>query len=347
MDGLITEPKQKMRRGMSALANRMASVRHRLSYIPEAVALISFVLLFIFFSLAAPNFLTPFSIGNILTFGSITGIVTVGVAMLMISGEFDLSVGSNFALASYVLALSLIAGIPVVIAILLAILSSTLLGVLNGLIVTRTKIPSFIATLGTLLAYRGIVRAIGKGSFATYKGDPIPLFKYLNGDFTLLNNWFQVQAFRTSLVWFILVAVIFSFILMRTRYGNWVFAAGGAADAASAQGVNVTYVKIMNFALTGFLVCIASVLQFAHRLSVDPLRGDGMELIVVASSVIGGTRLAGGFGTIIGAVLGAFLLQMLDQGLVLMRIPIQVFQASVGLIIIISVISNTYLSRSS
>jgi simple sugar transport system permease protein len=155
-----------------------------------------------------------------------------------------------------------------------------------------------------------------------------------------------VQAFRTSLVGFILLAVLFNFILMRTRYGNWVFAAGGAPEAARAQGVNVNFVKIFNFALAGFLVSIASILQFAHRLSVDPLRGDGMELIVVAASVIGGTRLTGGYGTIAGAVLGTFLLQMLDQGLVLMRIPIQVFQASVGLIIIISVISNTYLGKS-
>ncbi len=331
---------------MSTLSHRIATVRYRLSYFPEAVALISFTLLFAFFSINAPNFLTPLSIGNILTFGSITGIVTIGVAMLMVSGEFDLSVGSNFALASYVVALSLIAGISVWIAIPLAMLSSTLLGVLNGLIVTRTKIPSFIATLGTMLAYRGIVRAIGKGDFATYTGEAIPLFKVLNGDFTMLNNIFGVQAFRTSLVWFLLCAVIFSFILMRTRYGNWVFAAGGAPDAARAQGVNVNFVKVFNFALTGFLVSIASILQFTHRLSVDPLRGDGMELIVVAASVIGGTRLTGGYGTIFGAVLGTFLLQMLDQGLVLMRIPIQVFQASVGLIIIISVISNTYLAKS-
>ena len=331
---------------MSTLSHRLAAIRYRLSYFPEAVALISFVLLFIFFVVNAQHFLTPLSIGNILTFGSITGIVTIGVAMLMISGEFDLSVGSNFALASYVVALSLIAGLSIWVAIPLAILSSTLLGMLNGLIVTRTKIPSFIATLGTLLAYRGIVRAIGKGDFATYNGEAIPLFKYLNGDFTLLNNWFGVQAFRTSLIWFILFAVLFNFILMRTRYGNWVFAAGGAPEAARAQGVNVNFVKIFNFALTGFLVSIASILQFAHRLSVDPLRGDGMELIVVAASVIGGTRLTGGYGTIAGAILGTFLLQMLDQGLVLMRIPIQVFQASVGLIIIISVISNTYLGKS-
>jgi simple sugar transport system permease protein len=329
------------------ILNKVAVARHRLSYIPEAVVLISFLLLFLFFSFAAPHFLSALSIGNILTFGSITGIIVIGVGMLMISGEFDLSVGSNFALASYVLALSINAGIPVVIAILMAVITSTLLGFLNGLIVTRTNIPSFIATLGTMLAYRGIVRAVGGGSFASYKGADIPIFKILNGDFTLLNNLFHVQAFRTSMIWFILLAIIFIVILMRTRFGNWVFAVGGLPGAALAQGVKVNYVKVMCFTITGLLVAIASILQFSYRLSVDPLRGDGMEMIAVAASAIGGIRLTGGFGTILGAVAGAFLLQMLDQGLVLMGIPIQVFQACVGLIIIISVISNTYLGKSS
>jgi simple sugar transport system permease protein len=332
---------------MGVLADRVAVARHRLSYIPEAVVLISFLLLFLFFSFFAPHFLSALAIGNILTFGSITGIIVIGVGMLMIAGEFDLSVGSNFALASYVLALSLNAGMPVVWAVLLAILISSLLGTLNGVIVTKTNIPSFIATLGTMLAYRGIVRAIGKGSFASYKGPEIPLFNILNGDFTLLNNWFHVQAFRTNMIWFILLVIIFIIILMRTRFGNWVFAVGGLPAAALAQGVKVNYVKIMCFTLTGFLVSLASIIQFSYRLSVDPLRGDGIEMIAVAASAIGGIRLTGGFGTIMGAVLGAFLLQMLDQGLVLMGIPIQVFQACIGLIIIISVISNTYLGKGS
>ncbi len=332
---------------MSVLSDRIAVARHRLSYIPEAVVLISFILLFLFFSIFAPHFLTALSIGNILTFGSITAVIVIGVGMLMVSGEFDLSVGSNFALASYVLALSLNGGMPVILAVLLAITVSTLLGTLNGIIVTKTNIPSFIATLGTMLAYRGIVRAIGKGSFASYRGPEIPLFNIFNGDFTLLNNIFHVQAFRMSMIWFVLLVIIFVFILMRTRFGNWVFAVGGLSAAARAQGVNVNFVKIMCFTLTGFLVALASILQFSYRLSVDPLRGDGIEMIAVAASAIGGIRLTGGFGTILGAVMGAFLLQMLDQGLVLMGIPIQVFQACVGLIIIISVISNTYLGKSS
>jgi simple sugar transport system permease protein len=331
---------------MSLLVKSLPAIRHRLSYFPEAVAVISFVALFIFFTIGAPHFLTALSFGNILTFGAITGVVTIGVALLMISGEFDLSVGSNFAVASYVLALSLIAGWSVWVGILLAILTSTFLGFLNGVIVTKARIPSFIATLGTLLAYRGIVRAIGHGNFATYKGPEIPIFQVLNGDFVFLDKLFGVDnSFRTSLLWFILIAIIFTLILMRTKYGNWVFAAGGGPEAANAQGVNVTRVKILNFTLVGFLVAIASIMQFSYRLSVDPLRGDGMELIVVAASVIGGVRMTGGYGTIIGAIVGTLLLQMLDQGLVLMHIPIEIFQASAGLIIIISVIVNTLISK--
>jgi simple sugar transport system permease protein len=331
---------------MSLLARSLPAIRHRLSYFPEAVAVISFVLLFIFFTIGAPHFLTALSFGNILTFGSITGVVTVGVAMLMIAGEFDLSVGSNFAVASYVLALSLIAGWPVWIGILLAILVSTGLGLLNGLIVTKARIPSFIATLGTLLAFRGIVRAIGQGNFATYKGPTIPVFQIFNGDFVFMDKLFGTQdSFRTSLLWFILIAIIFTFILMRTKFGNWIFAAGGGPEAAGAQGVNVIRVKIICFTLVGFLVAIASIMQFSYRLSVDPLRGDGMELIVVAASVIGGVRMTGGYGTIFGAIVGTLLLQMLDQGLVLMHIPIEIFQATAGLIIIISVITNTLISR--
>jgi simple sugar transport system permease protein len=331
---------------MGLLAEKFTAVRHRLSYIPEAVVLISFLLLFIFFSFSAPHFLTPLAIGNILTFGSINGIVAIGVGMLMIAGEFDLSVGSNFALAGYVTALSLNAGIPVGWAILMAILASTFLGFVNGVIVTRTNIPSFIATLGTMLAYRGIVRAVGGGNFASYKGPDIPIFKMINGDFTLLNNWLQVDAFRTDVIWFVLLAVLFIILLMRTPFGNWVYAVGGLPGAAQAQGVNVVFVKRMAFTLTGLLVGIAGVTQFAYRLSVDPLRGDGMEMITMAACAIGGIKLTGGSGTLLGAIFGALLLQMLDQGLVLMSIPIQVFQASIGLIIILSVISNTYLGKS-
>lgn len=332
--------------GRRTVSNPWLRVRQRLAQYPEAVASISFILIFLFFSVANENFLTPISISNILTFGSITGIVVVGVAMLMISGEFDLSVGSTFAVASYVFALTLNAGITPIVAMLLALLVSLLLGLFNGIIVVYTRIPSFIATLGTMLAYRGIARAIGHGKFATYKGEPITLFRVLNGPLDRFNHLFTPPAiFRMSIIWFAIIALLMTYVLLRTRYGNWVYATGGNRLGAYAQGVPVRFVLLMNFVLTGFLAGLASVIQFAHRTSVDPLRGAGMELIAVAAAVIGGVKLTGGYGTILGATVGILLIQMLDQGLVLMQVPIQVFQAFVGLLIIIAVVSNKYLGE--
>lgn len=324
----------------------LTRARFRLAEFHQAVALVSFLAVFLFFSLAADNFLTSVAISNILSFTSILGIIVVGVAMLMIAGEFDLSVGSNFAVASFVFASTMNAGLPPLPAMVIAVLVSALLGAVNGLVVIRTGIPSFITTLGTMLAYRGIARAIGGGDFAKYTKTRPLLFSILNGPLDPLNRLFQpVANFRVSILWFILIAGIMSYVLMQTRFGNWVFATGGNPGAALAQGVPVKRVKMMAFTLTGLLTGIASVMQFAHRTSVDPLRGEGWELIAVTASVIGGVQLTGGVGTIFGACVGILLLQMLEQGLVLMGISVQVFRAVAGLILMLSVILNTFLSR--
>jgi simple sugar transport system permease protein len=286
------------------------------------------------------------AIANILTFSSITGIVVLGVGMLMISGEFDLSVGSTFAVASYVFVVALNAGVGPIPAVLLALLASAVLGLINGLIVVWTGIPSFITTLGTMLAYRGIARALGSGLMVSYKGEKLLLFDVLNGPISVLNELSDSPSnFRLSILWFIIIAIVMSLVLMRTQYGNWVFATGGNPGAALAQGVAVNRVKVMNFVLAGFLAGVASVMQFAHRTSVDPLRGEGIELIAVAACVIGGVRLTGGYGTLVGASIGMVLLSMLEQGLVLMQVPVQIFQAAAGFVLILAVVANTYLSR--
>jgi simple sugar transport system permease protein len=331
-----------------SLTGSLTRFRYRLAEFPEAVVLISFGALFLFFALAAEHFLTAVALTNILSFSSILGIMVVGVAMLMIAGEFDLSVGANLAVASFVFAWALNAGIVAFPAMLIAIAVSSLLGLINGLIVVYTGIPSFIATLGTMLAYRGIARAIGGGMLAKYIESTPILFVVMNGAIDAVNELFEpVANLRISIFWFIVIAVLGAMVLRRTRYGNWVYATGGNPGAALAQGVAVKRVKLMTFTLVGLLVGLASVMQFSHRTSVDPLRGDGMELLAVAACVIGGVRLTGGVGTIFGAVIGVLLLTTLEQGLVLMGMSVQVFRAVAGLILMLSVILNTYLLRSS
>jgi simple sugar transport system permease protein len=333
---------------MQALAMSWMRFRVRLGAAPEAVALISFLVVFIFFSVAAPNFFTSLAIANILTFASIMGIIVIGVAALMIAGEFDLSVGSNFAVASYVWALLMNAGLDPFLAMILAVLSSVFLGAVNGLVVIWSGLPSFIVTLGTMLAYRGVPRWIGGSDFAKFTGERPFLFDLLNGPMASVNALFaQGTSLRVSIIWFLLIAVIMAWVLNRTRFGNWIFATGGNPGAALEQGVPVKRVKLGSFMLVGLLVGLAAVMQFAHRTSVDPVRGEGWELVAVSASVIGGVALAGGSGTILGAALGMLLLTTLDQGLVLMGVSVQVFRAVAGGILILAAILNTYLSRES
>lgn len=325
----------------------LTQFRFRLARFPEAVVLISFVVLFLFFAVAADNFLTPLALSNILSFASIMGIIVVGVATLMIAGEFDLSVGSTFAVASFVFALTMNEGVAPFVAMLLALLVSALLGAVNGLIVIWSGIPSFITTLGTMLAYRGIARQIGGGGLAKYTASKPVLFNVLNGAIDPLNELSTPTAnFRLSILWFFLIAATMALVLRRTRFGNWIFATGGNPGAALAQGVPVRQVKLTTFVMVGLFTGLASVMQFAHRTSVDPLRGEGWELLAVAACVIGGVQLTGGVGTILGASVGILMLQMLEQGLVLMNVSVQIFRAVAGLILMLSVVVNTYLIRS-
>lgn len=331
---------------MHSLAMRWTRFRVKLAETPEAVALTSLIVVFAFFAVAAGNFLSSLALADIVTFGSIMGIIVIGVAMLMIAGEFDLSVGSNFAVASYVWADLMNAGVPPLVAMVLAVLSSAILGAINGLVVIGSGLPSFIVTLGTMLAYRGIARAIGGSDFAKYTQSRPLLFDVLNGPITFLNRLFEGGTnFRVSILWFVLIALLMAWILNRTRFGNWVFAAGGNPGAALEQGVPVKRVKLTAFTLVGLLVGLASVMQFAHRTSVDPVRGEGWELIAVSACVIGGVHLTGGVGTILGACLGMLLLTTLETGLVLMGVSVQIFRAVAGIFLILAVVLNTYLSR--
>ena len=321
-------------------------IRHRLADASELVVLISFSLVFLFFSIRAENFLSLVSLTNILTIASIKGIFIVGVAMLMISGEFDLSVGSILAVATFVFALSLEGGIAPLPAFVFAMAVSAALGGINGFIVIRTGIPSFIATLGTMLAFRGIARAIGGGDFARYTGELPAFFSGLNGEFTFINRLaVPAGSARMGIVWFLLFTVLAAVVMRNTRFGSWVYATGGNRAAAIAQGVKTKSVIAVNYIVTGLLAGFAGIVQFASRPAVDPLRGEGWELTAVAACVIGGIWLSGGYGTIVGAAIGMLLLQMVEQGLILVGVDVQLFQATIGLILILAVISNTYLSR--
>jgi ribose/xylose/arabinose/galactoside ABC-type transport system permease subunit len=451
----------------------LSLIRYELSQAPGAGAIIGFILIVVLFATATPDFLAPTSIASFMTTISIQGIIAIGVTILMISGEFDLSVGSQMGALSLFFMLFMTQGIPLfgippispLLSIPLTMIFGLFLGWINGIILIRTGIPSFIVTLGTLLAYRalplvlipggrilryrdyydalpsaqvspwwgaaiGIVMIVIVGfiawrtlprlyrwaqrrtatradqdnhfgielmviawvllvvialllvgilgyyaSFTNYHvGNANAGEVYTIGQFDMLNGrwgftledtapwlvnpdpetraWWQIAPleygtanFRNSIVWWIVLTWFFNVVLTDTPFGNSVFAVGGNAGAARAQGINVNRIKIVNFMLVSFLISIAAVLEVARNPGVDPLKGQQWELEVIAMTVIGGALLTGGYGSVIGTLLGALIFAMLRTGLVLIGMNSRLFEGVIGVVIIVAVVLNTTVRR--
>jgi len=307
-------------------------LRYRLPKYPEIGVLVGFLVVFISFSVVAKWFLTLESLGAILTIGAELGIVAAGVSFLMICGEFDLSVGSVLGLSSMLFAMLANAGLNPVIALVICLALASLMGLMNGIIVVKGNIPSFIVTLGTMMLWRGVVLAIS-GGFPIVFAPSCVVKDVLSGRFA--------EYFRTSTLWFVAITLILTIVLNRTPYGNRVFAAGGNKKVAKALGVNVNRVKLISFTLSGILAGFAGCVQFSRFGSVDALRGTGVELEAIASAVIGGTLLTGGYGSLVGTFLGALLIGMVRSGLVMAGAPAYWYRAFIGIILIIAVIINT------
>jgi len=305
----------------------------RLFAVRELGVLVALLALVAVFSLLQPAFLTLDTFGDILTQAAELGVAAVGVTFLMIAGEFDLSVGSNFAFTGVVLALLVTrAALPAALAVLLALLVAAAIGLLNGVVTLATRIPSFITTLGTMMLWRGLALAITGGwpiSILTAS----TLLEVLGGKVI----W---STLRISAVWLLVVTVAFWFLLGKTRYGNWVFATGGKREAARALGVPVRRVKLINFTLAGVLAGAAGFLQFGRMRSMSPVWGDALALEAIAAAVIGGTSLMGGSGTILGTVLGAVTMAAIRVGLVMVGAPSYWYTAFLGVVVVLAVILN-------
>ena len=374
------------------MADLFTTFRTRFAKTPEAGATAGFLAVFLFFALVTPEtFLSNSAFSSILNSQAVPGIVAIGITLLMISGEFDLSVGSI-----------LIAGA-------LGLLSGCLLGYLNGLLLIWTGIPSFIVTLGTMLVYRAIALSANAGGriirYSEFSREPptispptwliffigialIGLFVWMLKDtissyrctkkkshlaiisllivslislsytlMTTLNSGsipidifhalngrleFIPGNYRAGILWWFLLTAIFAVILTKTRFGNATFATGGNAQAARLQGINIDRIRVTNFVISGGLAAVAGIIQTARLKSVDPLRGTGLELEVIAAVVIGGTLLTGGFGSLIGSAIGTTLTGMLRTGLVLIQVPSNAFRGAIGAIMIIAVIINNF-----
>ena len=302
----------------------------------ELGAFLAFAGVFIVFSIISKNFLTVSNFVSIFTISAELGIVTVGVTFLMITGEFDLSVSAVFAIVPMFVILFTGTGIPVVLSFIIAMVIAGGIGYFNSLVTIQFEIPSFITTLGMQMFWRGILLAVTGGFPLYYKASK--KFIYFFGGRTFWD-------IRISGLWFILFMVIFSIILTNTRYGNWVFATGGNKAVAKALGVNANKVKMMNFITASMLAGFAGMANLGRFKIVDPTLGVGMELEAIAAAVIGGTFLNGGYGSIIGAFIGAFLIGMIQNGLILAGAPPYWYRAFIGIILVVAAIVNMRIKK--
>lgn len=304
---------------------------------PELAGAVLLVLLIVLFEIASSGtFLSYENVRGILGLLPEVGLVAIGVTILMIAGEFDLSVGSVFALAPMVMAVAMVAGVPFVPAVLLGLVAAAFVGFLNGFITLRFAIPSFITTLGMLFVARSITVVISGGF------PPVLPFDIPSWIFT-----YYVGLIRLSMFWFAAIAIVLAAVLSLTNFGNWIKSTGGQIEAASAMGISTGAVKMTCFVLCSVLAGFAGIIQVLRLGSPLPSLGEGLELQAVAAAVIGGASLYGGIGTVLGALVGALLIRVIDNGLVLSHVEANWFKFAIGTLLILAVVANAWLRRTS
>jgi simple sugar transport system permease protein len=319
---------------------------------PEFGPFVLLVLLVVTFTTINPTFVSLLNVGNLLAFTVELGLIALAMTLLMTSGEFDLSVGSVFGFTPVIMwtlfnmgAMSLPAAFVVAILIALAI------GLFNGLFVTVLNIPSFLVTLGMLLVVRGSALWITDGfPQRTWDAGEQWLSELLVGDFYLCGLSVTQDCdgglrIYMSLVWFILFVILCHYVLTRTRFGNWMTAAGGNPNAARNRGVPVNRVKVVLFMFSSLMAGLAGIISSIRTSAANPNSGMGYELEVIAMVVIGGTALMGGRGTIIGTVIGIFILRLMRNGIVLIGVPGLAYNIFIGAIILGMMALHTWLER--
>jgi simple sugar transport system permease protein len=306
---------------------------------PELTGVVFLVALTIWFQIGTGGlFLNAQNTQGVLGLLPETGLVAIGVTLLMICGEFDLSVGSVFALAPMVMAVLLEQGLPFAPAFAAGLLAAAAIGLLNGVLTIRFAIPSFITTLGMMFVARSLTVVISGGFPPLLPPGVLPKWLFVN-------YLYEGSMFRMSFLWFVVIAVLVSLLLSRTNFGNWVRATGGFLPAAQAMGIPTQRVKIVCFIICSVLAGFAGTIQVMRLGAPLPSIGEGLELQAVAAAVIGGTSLLGGVGTILGGILGAVLIRIIDNGLVLSRVDANWFKLAIGMLTILAVILNAWLSK--
>jgi len=328
---------------VSQLAERPVSSRppdgqrsrvRRLAGAHESGVLVATLTIFAVCALTLPNFLDTANLLSIAQQIALIGIVGVGMTFVIVSGEIDLSVGSQFGFLSVFLAwLVTVQGIPVGPAALITVLVGLLIGLVQGLVVTLLSVPSFVVTLAGLSVLRGAALLVSKG---------VPVNGSSNQTFRSVTGGTLFGSLTAQTLWMAGLLIIFGWVLARTKFGYDVYASGGNRRAASQAGIRTAVVKTSCFALTGACSGLAAVILVGWLGSANPLTGSGFELSVIAAVVVGGAGLAGGVGSITGTFFGAVVAGMIANALTLSGIDGNWQPVATGLLILGAVLINRF-----
>lgn len=298
----------------------------------EAGILIACIVLAAYFQWTNSTFLSLANIKNLIDFTATTAIIAAGEVMVLVCGEVDLSVGMVYALAPFIMHFAAQHGLPAGAAIVVALAAAGLVGLINGAITTVLSVPAFVTTLGTMFLINGLTLTIS-GGFPIEPQAPAGFAAAFGG-----NAW-------ARLGWAVAIAIVLQFVLNRTRFGLHTIATGGNLTAAAEVGIKVTSIKIRNFVLCSVLGGFAGIIDAFRIGSIDPLAG-GSEIMFmgIASAVIGGTLLTGGSGTVVGALIGALALAILQDGFTLNGVSAFTFDMILGAAILLTMASNVRLT---
>jgi len=287
----------------------------------------------------ADVFLSTDNLVGIVRNTAVTAIIGYGMTLLMVSGEFDLSVGSLMAVCGALVATMYGTGYPILFVVLLVLLFAALYGLFQGLMITKLGLPSLIVTIGTLTLLRGANLVILQGQTATISSDNYPdLLFYIGGVTELVSGPALLSQFPIQIIWTLVFLVLGYYVLNRTAFGYRSMFTGGSQESASRTGIKTDHIKIINFMLVALLAAFAGIGQLAFTQAVSPSTGQGTELIVIASVVIGGTNLFGGEGSMPGTFLGALVFALTQNILVLAGLGVRLFQVFTGIFIISAVL---------
>ncbi|MEV6066821.1 ABC transporter permease [Nocardia sp. NPDC052001] len=320
-----------------------SSLVQRLVVRPELGALIGALVVFLFFSIITDKFLSALGVSNWLDDASTLGIMAVAVALLMIGGEFDLSAGVMTASTALVTALLAVnAGWNIWLALAVSLVFALAVGALNGWVVMRTGLPSFIVTLGTFLALQGLNLGVTRWVTGTVQVSGIRgADGYQSAGWVFASTTDIGDAhIQASVVWWIVLTAIAAIVLMRTRFGNWIFAVGGALPSARAVGVPAARTKIILFMTTAFAGWVVGACNLLRFSSVQANQGVGLEFQYIIAAVVGGCLLTGGFGSVVGAALGALTFGMARQGIVFAGWNSDWFMLFLGVLLLSAVLVN-------